>query len=124
MSSKAIDPALELMSEFAKITHGVTGHIQQMRRAAIFTDGALPARHKALGAMLWSISARCEPCIVFYVQQAVTRGATEAEVGDMLAVASAMGGCVSEMWALKAYKAYKDFVTGQASTQADPGCCA
>ncbi|ODV26555.1 MAG: hypothetical protein ABT19_02885 [Rhodanobacter sp. SCN 68-63] len=123
MSLKTIDPVLDLMGEFAKVTHGVTRHIQQMRHAAIFTDGALPARQKALGAMLWSISARCEPCIVFYVQQAVTRGATEAELGDVLAVAATMGGCVGEMWALKAYKAYKDFISGHAARHAEPGCC-
>lgn len=46
-----------------------------------------------------------EPCIVFYVQQAVTLGATEAELGEALVVASTMGACVGEMWALKAYKA-------------------
>ncbi|BDU22245.1 carboxymuconolactone decarboxylase family protein [Dyella sp. GSA-30] len=124
MSLKAIDPALDLMSDFAKVTHGVTRHIQHMREAAIFTDGALPARQKALSAMLWSISARCEPCIVFYVQQAVTRGATEAELGELLAVASTMGGCVGEMWALKAYKTYRDFVGGQVIPQEAPSCCA
>lgn len=124
MSPKTIDPALDLMGQFAKATHGVTRHIQQMRQAAIFTDGALPARQKALAAMLWSISARCEPCIAFYVQQAVTRGATEAELGDVLAIASTMGGCVGEMWALKAYKAYKDFTRGETTTVAEPSCCA
>lgn len=124
MSLKYIDPPLDLMGDFAKVTHGVTAHIQQMRQAAIFTDGALPARQKALGAMLWSISARCEPCIAFYVQQAVTRGATEAELGEVLAIASTMGGCVGEMWALKAYKAYRDFVDNRAQPQSEPGCCA
>lgn len=123
MSLKTIDPALDLMGDFAKATQGVTRHIQQMRQAAIFTDGALTARHKALAAMLWSVSARCEPCIVFYVQQAMTFGATEAELGDMLAVASTMGGCVGEMWALKAYKAYRDVVSGQTATQDEPSCC-
>ena len=124
MSLKTVDPALDLMGDFAKITHGVTTHIQQMRQATIFTDGALPARQKALGAMLWSISARCEPCTVFYVQQAVTRGATEAELGEVLAIASTMGGCVGEMWALKAYKAYRDFVENRAQPQSEPSCCA
>lgn len=124
MSLKSIDPALDLMGDFAKVTHGVTRHIQQMRQAVIFTDGALPARQKALAAMLWSISARCEPCIVFYVQQAVTLGATESELGEALAVASTMGGCVGEMWALKAYKAYRDFTGDHASTQDAPSCCA
>lgn len=123
MSLNSIDPALDLMGEFSKITHGTASHIEQMRHAAIFTDGALPARQKALTAMLWSISARCEPCIVFYVQQAVMRGATEAELGEVLAIAATMGGCVGEMWALKAFKAYRDLGNGQASVQTEPSCC-
>jgi len=57
------------------------------------------------------------------VQQAVTRGATEVELGEMLAIASTMGGCVGEMWALKAYKAYKEFVSDQALAQSEPTCC-
>jgi len=41
----------------------------------------------------------------------------------MLAIASTMGGCVGEMWALKAYKAYKEFVSDQALAQSEPTCC-
>lgn len=51
------------------------------------------------------------------------RGVSEAEVGEILAVASTMGGCVGEMWALKAWKAYKDFIGGHAAHQDEPGCC-
>lgn len=123
MSLKHIDPSLDLMKDFARITQGTAKHIQAMREGAIFTDGALPAHVKALSAMLWSISSRCEPCIVYYVQQAATRGATEAEVGEVLAVASTMGGCVGEMWALKAYKAYKEFSAGGVALQGEPSCC-
>ena len=123
MSLNHIDPALDLMSDFARVTQGTSRHIQAMREAAIFTDAALPARVKALGAMLWSISSRCEPCIVYYVQQAAARGATEEEVGEVLAVASTMGGCVGEMWALKAYKAYREFSAGGAALQGEPSCC-
>jgi alkylhydroperoxidase/carboxymuconolactone decarboxylase family protein YurZ len=104
---KAIDPALELMSAFSKITRNTAGHIQKMRQEAIFTDGLFPAKVKALAAALWGISARCEPCLKFYILKAKELGATEQEVGEFLAVASAMGGCVGEMWALKAYQAVK-----------------
>lgn len=104
---KAIDPALGLMGEFARMTRNTAGHIQKMRQEAIFTDGVLPAKLKALAATLWSISARCEPCLKFYVLKAKELGATEQELGEILAVASAMGGCVGEMWALKAFQAAK-----------------
>ncbi len=120
-----IDPALGLMAEFAQLTKGTAQHVQQMRQDAIFTDGAVPARYKALAAMLWAVSARCEPCIKFYVRQAVHLGAAKHELGEFLAVASTMGGCVGEMWALKAFKAYKDLANGQPARVADqePGCC-
>lgn len=123
MQAQTIDPALDSLTEFARATRGTARHIRQMREDAIFTDGAISARHKALAAVLWSISARCEPCIAYYVQQATNRGASEAEVGEMLAVASTMGGCVGEMWALKAWKAWQDFIGGQAGAQGAPSCC-
>ncbi|ABF12852.1 carboxymuconolactone decarboxylase family protein [Cupriavidus metallidurans] len=123
MSQIDIDPALGLLAEFGKLTGNTTRHIKQMRQEAIFKDGALPARVKALSAMLWAISARCEPCFKFYVQQAVKLGATEMEMGEVLAVASTMGGCVGEMWALKAFKAYKDFTSGEAVPETEPSCC-
>ena len=112
-----IDPALGLMAEFSKLSKGTGSHIQRMRQEAIFTDGILPAKTKALVAALWGISARCEPCLKYYIFKAKALGATEDEVGEILAIASAMGGCVGEMWALKAYQAYKEGGTS------DDACC-
>jgi len=113
---EAIDPALGLMGEFGKISHGTSGHIQKMRQEAIFTDGVLPAKIKALVGAIWGVSARCEPCLKFYILKAKELGATEEEVGEILAVASAMGGCVGEMWALKAFQAFKE-------NSSDASCC-
>ena len=46
------------------------------------------------------------------------------ELGEFLAVASTMGGCVGEMWALKAFKAYKDLAHGETTTATEePSCC-
>lgn len=115
-----IDPALGLMKEFAKVTHGIPAHIQKMRQETIFKEGVVPIKYKVLGSVLWAINAKCEPCIRFYVQQAIQNGASEAELGEFLAVAATMGGCVGEMWALKAYKAYKD---GTAGAGQDESCC-
>ena len=104
---KDIDPALGLLGEFSKVTRNTAVHIQQMRQEAIFTDGVFPAKVKALAAALWGISARCEPCLKYYMLKARELGATEQEVGEFLSVASTLGGCVGEMWALKAYQAVK-----------------
>jgi len=104
---KVIDPALGLMGEFSKLTGNTAVHVQKMRQEAVFTDGVLPAKVKVLAAALWGICARCEPCLKFYIIKARELGATDREIGEILAVASAMGGCVGEMWALKAYQAAK-----------------
>lgn len=101
-----IDPALGLMAAFSKVSLGTTQKIQQMRQEVIFKDGAFSAKTKALVATICGINAKCEPCLKYYVLQAKTLGATETELGEILAVASTMGGCVGEMWALKAYKAF------------------
>lgn len=103
-----IDPALGLMNDFSKISCGTTQAIQQLRQQVIFKDGVLPAKIKALIAMVTGINERCEPCLTYYALQAKTMGATETELGEVLAVVSTMGGCVGEMWALKAYKAFKE----------------
>ncbi len=122
MDVKKIDPALGLYKEFNLATSGSADAIEKMRKQAIFSDGAVAAKYKALGAMLWSISARCEPCIKYYVYQAVKLGVTEPELGEFLAVASTMGGCVGEMWAMKAFKVFKDGVDGE-SSEGEPQCC-
>lgn len=123
MDFKKIDPALELMKDFAKVTNGMPTLIEQMRKKAIFSEGNVPKKFKILTAMVWAISARCEPCFKYYIAQAVEAGTTEAELGEFLAVASTMGGCVGEMWALKAYKAYKDLGDPATSGDAPPTCC-
>lgn len=122
MDYKKIDPALELMKEFSKVTNGIPALIEQMRQKTIFYEGTVPKKFKILTAMTWAISARCEPCFKYYIQQAIKSGATETELGEFLAIASTMGGCVGEMWALKAYKAFKDI--GESSdSESSPHCC-
>jgi len=103
-----IDSALTHMKAFSRVSLGTTQAIQQMREKVIFTDGVMPSKLKCLSAVLWSISARCEPCIKFYVFKAKEAGATLEELGEMLSIACTMGGCVGEMWALKAFQAYQE----------------
>lgn len=107
MTPTDINPPYDLFGQYAKIAKGTTANLKKMREAAIYTDGRIPARLKSLAAMLWSISARCEPCITHYAAKAKELGATEEELGEFLALATTMGGCVGETWAVKAYAAYK-----------------
>lgn len=130
MDLKKVDPALELIKDFGKVTHGSPAMIEQMRQKTIFSDGIVPQKFKILAAIIWAISVKCEPCFKYYIQKSISIGATEAELGEFLGIASTMGGCVGEMWALKAFKAFKDFSsgtttpsTGETSSSDDPSCC-
>lgn len=105
---KKVDPAYGYFKEFSKVGLGTVSLLHQMREEVIFKDGAYTAKHKALIAALWSVSMRCEPCLTYYMLKAKELGITEAEVGEILAIASTMGGCVGETWALKAYKVFKE----------------
>lgn len=91
---------------------GTSAPMQQLRERAIYADGEVPARLKTLAALLWSVSARCEPCIAHYAGEARSRGASAAELGEILAVATAMGGCVGETWARKAWDAFHGETAG------------
>jgi AhpD family alkylhydroperoxidase len=113
-----IDPALGRLGAFARVTRNAPAQVQKLRESAIFHDGALTAKVKTLAALLWAVSSRCEPCIKFYARKARDAGATDAELGEMLAVAPAMGACVAEMWALKAYHA-----TTETGASDDAACC-
>ena len=121
MELDKIDPSFAVMKEFSKVTNGTAGHIDKMRQKTIFTDGSVPSKHKALAAVLWSVSARCEPCFKFYILKAKELGATREEVGEFLAIASTMGGCVGEMWALKAFKVFVS--EGTLNDADEPSCC-
>lgn len=107
------------MSVAANPFHAAAAHIEQMRQLVLYADGALSARTKVLAALLWSISARCEPCVTHYAHKAVELGASNEELAEMLAVASVMGGCVGETWALKAFAAARG-VTADGDGEA---CC-
>lgn len=116
MDIKTIDPALGAMKEFSKVAAGTVVQIAQMRQKVLFSDGVLTAKVKTLAALLWAVSARCEPCVKFYAAKAVELGASQEELGEMLAVASTMGGCVGETWAVKAFAATQN-------NGGDPACC-
>lgn len=126
MNLTAIDPALGRIAGFAKATDNTPGQVQALRASAIFRDGALSAKLKTLSALLWAVSSRCEPCIKFYAQKARALGATDAELGEMLAVAPAMGACVAEMWALKAFAAFESTpaLPNPPSGESHEMCCA
>jgi AhpD family alkylhydroperoxidase len=111
----------ELFAELRKLSPKVTGGLLRMRQEA-YREGAVAAKYKLLTAMAISIAIRCEPCIRAYVRMACDQGITQEELIEFLEVAMTMQGCPGEEWALKAYAAYKDCLSGGA-TEDQPACC-
>lgn len=111
-----------LFAELRKLSPKVTGGLLRMRQEA-YRDGTVAAKYKLLTAMAISITIRCEPCIKAHVQMACDKGITQEELIEFLEVAMTMQGCPGEEWALRAYKVYKEHVSG---TQGGEGnlCCA
>lgn len=108
MKPSEIDPALSALPRFARATNGSTRAVAAMREAHLYTGGALGVKTKVLMALLWSVNSRCEPCITYYAKMAQEAGATEGELGETLAVATTMGACVAQTWAVKAFAASGD----------------
>ncbi len=118
-----IEPALALMGRFGKLTGGSTAAMHKVRTTALYSEGDVPAKYKVLAATLWSVSARCEPCIKYYVNESIKRGVTEKEFAEFMVVATAMGGCVGETWALKAFKAFADITSGTETETGSADSC-
>lgn len=119
----SLDPALASMQRLRELCPQTSAAVGRMRAEAIFSDRALPARHKVLAALLWSMAMRCEPCVKFYAREARRRGASLEELAVFLDVAATMGGCVGETWAVKALHAFEradDAAQADACCQAPP----
>lgn len=110
-----------LFTELRRLSPKVTGGLLRMRQEA-YREGVVPAKFKLLTAMAVSITIRCEPCILAYVQMAVDKGISQDELIEFLEVAMTMQGCPGEEWALKAYALYKECLD-QGSPPTTSGCC-
>jgi len=114
-------PVRDPLLESGVVSPEVIAHLNGMKNEA-YQDGVLPGKVKILTSLAISIAIRCEPCINSYVQKAVAHGVTREELGEILNVAIAMGGCPGEAWAFKALKAY-DIVAKAAFAQKNEDCC-
>jgi len=111
-----------LFDEMRRLSPKVTGGLLRMRQET-FRDGAVPAKHKFLAALVISIVIRCEPCIRAYVTRAYEADVTQEELLEFLEVAMTMQGCPGEEWAIKAYGIYKECAAGTPPVE-NLTCCA
>jgi AhpD family alkylhydroperoxidase len=76
---------------------------------AAMADGALPAKTKELIALAIAVTRECDGCISAHARGAARRGASEAEVTEMLGVAIMMNGGPGTVWGPRALQAFQEF---------------
>ncbi len=74
--------------------------------------GALEPKFKELIALAISIAARCDGCVAYHAKAAQDRGASRAEVAEVIGVAIHMGGGPSMVYGAEALRAYDAFAGG------------
>ena len=76
---------------------------------AASSEGELDKSTKELMAIAISISIRCEDCIAYHVNNAVSLGASRTEVIETINMAIEMGGGPSTVYGAKALEAFDEF---------------
>ena len=80
--------------------------------AAAQEPGALDANTKELIAMAIAISSHCDGCIASHGRGLAVKGATEAEVAEMIGVCIQMMGGPATVYGPRAFAAFKSFKSG------------
>ena len=76
---------------------------------AVIKDGELPAKTKELIALAVAIAKRCDGCIAAHARGAARRGATPAEVAEMIGVTLLLDGGPATVYGPRAWEAYQQF---------------
>ncbi|XOV85091.1 MAG: carboxymuconolactone decarboxylase family protein [bacterium] len=75
------------------------------------TQGVLDTKTKELIALSIAVALRCDGCITFHAHDALSAGASEAEINEALGVAILMGGGPSVVYATHVVEAVAQFKT-------------
>ena len=94
--------------QLSKELGGVMGAYAELHREAM-AEGQLPAKHKELIALAIAITRECDGCVAAHARGAVRRGASRAEVVEMIGVAILMNGGPGTVWGPRALAAYEEY---------------
>jgi len=108
------------MKDYIEATKNITAGMMELSRdipevlqgfgamsKAAKTDGALDMKTKELIALALGVSARCDGCIGFHMEEVIKLGVTKEEICETLGVAIIMGGGPTLMYAAEAMEAYE-----------------
>jgi AhpD family alkylhydroperoxidase len=97
--------------EVQEVVPGVASGYAEMHKAAM-GEGELPAKVKELIALAIAITRECDGCIASHARGAARRGASAAEVAEMVGVAIMMNGGPGTVWGPRALAAFHEFAEG------------
>jgi AhpD family alkylhydroperoxidase len=82
--------------------------------SAAMADGVLSSKTKELIALAIAITRECDGCIAAHARGAARRGATTAEVAEMIGVAVSMNGGPGTVWGPRALAAFHEWSEAEA----------
>jgi AhpD family alkylhydroperoxidase len=94
--------------ELQEAIPGVLSGYAEINRSAM-GEGDLSAKTKELIALAIAITRECDGCIAAHARGAFRRGATAAEVKEMIGVAIMMNGGPGTVWGPRALSAFHEF---------------
>jgi AhpD family alkylhydroperoxidase len=97
--------------ELSEAIPGVVSGYSALHTAAM-AEGALTMRMKELVALAIAITRECDGCISAHARGAARRGASVAEVTEMIGVAIMMNGGPGLVWGPRALAAFHEFADG------------
>jgi AhpD family alkylhydroperoxidase len=97
--------------ELQEAIPGVASGYAEMHRAAM-GEGELSAKVKELIALAIAVTRECDGCIAAHARAAARRGATAAEVAEMIGVAILLNGGPGTVWGPRALTAFHEFADG------------
>lgn len=98
----------ELMAKFGSESPELMSGFAQLHSASV-ADGVLSGKIKELIALAIGISVRCDGCIAYHIHDALSAGATRAEIAETIGVAVMMGGGPSVVYGCQALQALEEF---------------
>ena len=96
------------MKELNAVIPGAMEGFGMLHKSTI-GKGALTSKTKELIALGIAITVRCDGCIAFHVHDAISAGATPAEIQETIGVSIMMGGGPSLVYGCEAMEALKQF---------------
>ncbi|HWE65139.1 MAG TPA: carboxymuconolactone decarboxylase family protein [Acidimicrobiales bacterium] len=94
--------------ELTEAIPGVLAGFNALHKAAM-AEGVLDMKVKELIALAISITRECDGCISAHARGAARRGATVAEVTEMIGVAISMNGGPGTVWGPRALAAFHEY---------------